>query len=239
MNIKKKLLLGMLVCIIITSSYFALFPSIQAAELTVSKTGSITSIQQAINQADSFDTIYVMAGLYIEQIIIDKTITLIGENKSNTTLSSFNNTCITIRADNVTIQGFTLQNSNQAIFINQSNNGIIYNNNIKNNSYGLVIDLQSNLNTIYHNNFVKNDVQAVDTIGNLWSQFGQGNYWDDYKGSDTNNNDIGDTSYIIQENISEDEYPLIKPLTLAPHAEFYFSPSDPNTQDMMVKNRIA
>jgi len=227
----KKLLSDIFIIAILLLSFIALFPTVQSAEITVSKAGPITSIQQAINQADPFDTITVLAGLYNEQIIIDKSITLLGEDKSNTTITSLNKTCINIIANNVTIQGFTIKNSNQAISINNSDNCIMHDNTIRDCSYGIVINEQSNQNTIYYNNFVNNGVHAEDTSGNSWSFSGNGNYWDDYAGNDSNNNGIGDIPYNIKGNISQDAYPLMNPLTIAPRAEFYFSPSDPTTQN--------
>jgi hypothetical protein len=43
--------------------------------------GNYTSIQSAINDATSGDTVFVYSGTYYENIVIDVSINLIGENK--------------------------------------------------------------------------------------------------------------------------------------------------------------
>ena len=48
--------------------------------------GNYTIIQKAVNNASDGDTIYVYSGIFYENIIINKSITLIGENKHTTIL---------------------------------------------------------------------------------------------------------------------------------------------------------
>ena len=50
------------------------------------KNAKYSNIQQAINAADAGATIYVKSGTYFEILNIDKKISLIGENKENTTI---------------------------------------------------------------------------------------------------------------------------------------------------------
>ncbi|MCD6572855.1 MAG: right-handed parallel beta-helix repeat-containing protein, partial [Thermoplasmata archaeon] len=74
--------------------------------------GNYTKIQDAINAANDGDTIFVYSGIYHENVVIDKSIHLIGEDK-NTTIIDGNNAgdVVKIIADDVTISGFTVQNS--------------------------------------------------------------------------------------------------------------------------------
>jgi nitrous oxidase accessory protein len=70
-------------------------------------------------------------------------------------------------------------------------------------------------NTFYHNMFVNNSVNVkfynnIRTGGNFWDNNIQGNYWSDYNGSDTNNDGVGDTPYVINSE-NRDNYPLIAP----------------------------
>jgi nitrous oxidase accessory protein NosD len=73
-------------------------------------------------------------------------------------------------------------------------------------------------NTFYHNVFIDNNYNVafdenVTLIGNLWDNGKEGNYWDDYNGTDSNRNGIGDTPYIINsDNI--DNYPLMRPFDI-------------------------
>ncbi|MCJ7571858.1 MAG: right-handed parallel beta-helix repeat-containing protein, partial [Candidatus Thermoplasmatota archaeon] len=73
--------------------------------------GNYSSIQAAIDLASVNDIIFVSNGTYFENIIIRKSIELIGEDK-NTTIINGNGlgNVIYISADNVKINGFTIMN---------------------------------------------------------------------------------------------------------------------------------
>ena len=88
-------------------------------------------------------------------------------------------------------------------------NHTIKNNHLAYNKAGIGLG-NSNFNLICHNNFVQNENQAVtrDSTGNNWNTGSEGNYWSDYNGFDADYNGIGDTSYQIDENTT-DEYPLM------------------------------
>ena len=68
------------------------------------------TIQNAINNANSNDFVYVLNGTYNESIIIDKSCNLHGENKSITCIDGKgNDNVITILSDGVIISDFTIQ----------------------------------------------------------------------------------------------------------------------------------
>ncbi|TET65074.1 hypothetical protein E3J49_02475 [Candidatus Bathyarchaeota archaeon] len=74
--------------------------------------GNFSSIQEAINQAENGSTIHVPSGIYYERIIVNKTISLVGENASTTIIDGNNGgTIVKITANNVTFTGFTVQNT--------------------------------------------------------------------------------------------------------------------------------
>jgi len=148
------------------------------------------TIQEAINNATNGDTIQVNPGTYHENIIINKTLTLIGKNKTTTTINANKNGhAIQITANNITITGFTIKNSSQnqlstgaAVLLNSvintkitnniitnnqhgislqnSNNTLIVGNTIKNNVIGIQIAQNSGNNTLYHNNLINNTQQT-------------------------------------------------------------------------------
>lgn len=63
-------------------------------------------------------------------------------------------------------------------------------------------------NTLYHNNFIDNRRQ-VTNVGNTWDNgMGEGNFWSDYEGSDTNGDGVGDTNL---PHLGLDNYPLTEP----------------------------
>lgn len=117
-------------------------------------------IQEAVNAASPGDTIYVRNGTYIENIIINKTITLIGENRDGTIIDgNLTSTIIRInRANNVTVTGFTMQNSGRevhlfettGVFLYYSSGAQIYNNKMVNNEAGIYFYVAGN-NTIKNN----------------------------------------------------------------------------------------
>jgi parallel beta-helix repeat protein len=71
-----------------------------------------TRIQYAIDDASEGDIVFVYEGIYNELIVINTTISLIGEEKGATIINGSQNADIVIiNADNVNISGFTVQNS--------------------------------------------------------------------------------------------------------------------------------
>ena len=110
-------------------------------------------IQEGVNAASSDDTVFVCNGTYYEHVYIDKSIKLIGENPETTIIDSYDgcNDIVTITADNVTLNGFTVQNSTcffgfyyYAVKIISENN-IIDNNIITNNVYAMGISSSNNI----------------------------------------------------------------------------------------------
>ena len=106
-------------------------------------------------------------------------------------------------------------------------NNVFYENRIANYSlpYGLGMgvalggrDIVAKNNTFYRNTFVNNDKHVgynwdISQCVNSWDNGFEGNYWDDYKGTDANGDGIGDTPYIINAN-NIDRYPLMKPIAI-------------------------
>ena len=90
-----------------------------------------SSIQEAINNAGEGDTVFVMKGTYEEHsLAINKTLTLIGEDKSITTIITdmdSNNASIRFAANYVKITGFTLTGAVRGIEGTGNNTQIIDN----------------------------------------------------------------------------------------------------------------
>jgi len=96
---------------------------------------------------------------------------------------------------------------------------MIFANDIARNEYGIYLD-RSNGNFFYHNSFVNNTNQLYldSSLNNTWDNGCEGNYWNNYNGSDSDEDGIGDTPYIIDQN-NTDNYPLMNP---------YWNPADIN-----------
>jgi len=285
---------------IVIISMFSVFQPIKtctADEVTiyVDKDGgqNYTKIQDAIDAAGEGDTIYIYSGTYNENIVIDKTLVLIGENKDSTIIAGVSNSQVALAikgtvveyVSNVSISDLTILQNPTAIsneyanvyieyardciikdcIIKNSFNGIrakqtdesiisgntiennqedgillfissdkneIKNNVIQNNKRGIYLqdfctentiatnDISGNSNrgilimggsdnnVIYHNDFENGNKNANDECSNVWDDGSEGNYWNDYTGSDSNEDGIGDTPYNIAGGSNQDLYPL-------------------------------
>ena len=121
-------------------------------------------IWRGLEEAFQGDNVYVLSGTYtyVETTIkIEKSISLIGENRKNTVIDGYNKkNVVEIKADNVKLHGFTIKNSGEGysgISIS-SNSNIIYDNLISDNSRGIYIESYSKNNIIYDNDLVNNGV---------------------------------------------------------------------------------
>lgn len=124
------------------------------------------TIQQAINAATTGTTILVSNGTYFEQLIINKTISLIGQNKSTTIIdANSSSTALLVTAHSVSIKGFTLQNAaSYAMHFNHSSFNEICNNVIKNNGYGICLN-NSIRNNITSNSILENTLDGIQLTG--------------------------------------------------------------------------
>jgi len=125
---------------------------------------SYGSIQDAINHSDSGDTIKILSNsIFYEQIIINKSINLIGKNKNNTIIDGKGNgDVIKITADNVKISGFSVRNSSSwaAGIKISSNSTSVSGNNILENEVGIYLDSCNN-NTISNNTISSNNDKGI------------------------------------------------------------------------------
>jgi parallel beta-helix repeat protein len=255
----KKCVTTFLILILILSLFNFLLPidMARAETIHVGSGQTYTNIQSAINNANESDTIYIHSGTYSENIIVNKTISFLGEGSSNTIIIGSGDHTAKVTSNNVVISGLKIQNTigtyyplfldtisgceisnnyvkngghgiylkgsysndifnniiennNVGVYLSNSDNNTIKDNDIKNNNAnGIFINSQSTGNTIYLNDFSDNmDSNAKDYGTNNWDYNEQGNYWDDYNGVDENNDDIGDTPYIISGGSNQDNYPL-------------------------------
>jgi len=77
---------------------------------------SYSTIQEAINANETLcgHTILVDEGIYYENVVVNKSITLVGENKERTIIDGLRlGTVVKVTAPNVTISGFTIRKSRE------------------------------------------------------------------------------------------------------------------------------
>ena len=98
------------------------------------------TIQEAINAASPGDTILVSSGTYYERVVVNKTVSLIGEDKYNTIIDgNYNGTVIEVTASNVVIEDLTAQNGERGIFLRGTRNITLTRNDIRNNQYNFLV----------------------------------------------------------------------------------------------------
>jgi len=125
-----------------------------------------TSIQNAIDAANKGDTIYVYNGTYYENIVVNKTINLIGASQEKTIINYDKSrygqaNIMIITANNCTIKGFRIINTislSEIMGINvKSSYNIISNNAILNTTEGISIGAETKNNTVCFNSIVNNE----------------------------------------------------------------------------------
>jgi len=102
------------------------------------------NIQDAIDAVFDGDTIYVYKGIYLENLKINKTISLVGEDRDSTIIDGGGNVnVVSIPGElgtffeNIKIEGFTIQNAFTGIDVTYSDNTKVSNNIIRDTNYGI------------------------------------------------------------------------------------------------------
>jgi parallel beta-helix repeat protein len=137
------------------------FKRVRAESVTLTVPDDFSTIQEAINNAADGDTVFVKAGTYYEHVVVNKTVSLVGEDVSATIIDG-NNTGHTVNVvnDNVNITCFTVQNSGSiqmpeldaGICLNGTEGCAISGNRLVGTGFAGISLLNSNQNTITHNN---------------------------------------------------------------------------------------
>jgi parallel beta-helix repeat protein len=134
------------------------------------------TVQEAINNALDWDTVYVRSEVYYENVVVNKTVSLVGEN-SDTTIVDGGNTgkVVQITVNDAEIGGFTIQKagftpwgSDSGIYVVSSSNIITDNVIVDNDDWAIWLDSYSSNNTITDNEISNNwrGCMLKDTSGN-------------------------------------------------------------------------
>jgi len=168
------------------------------------------TIQEAINAAVNGDTIIVRNGTYYENVIINKTISLVGEDKETTIIDGGELwSVVRILANDVIVQGFTIKNcrrtggvgseEERSCVMVKGNNTLIKNNEIAHDnismSWYIGIYLLQSSNNIIDRNYMKDDWNAIGVLlvqssnntisNNNMTDNGDGIWIEDYSSNNT------------------------------------------------------
>jgi len=211
--------------ILITFFYAISFQNDFVGEVKSAKTifvpNNYTTIQAAIDNANPGDTIYVWAGTYYENIVVNKTVTLIGNGSEDTIIDGGGvGDVMMITADWVNVRGFKLINSGNGpslppyggIELYDVENVTILNNNCSNNGNGINVknSKKNNIinNTCYSNNYngiliYHSDLNKLENNTYKWSILYYGIYLNMANSNNVINNTCIDCSHGIMVRSSE------------------------------------
>jgi parallel beta-helix repeat protein len=131
--------------------------------------GNYSKIQDAIDNSTDGDTVFVYNGIYYEKdIVINKSINLIGENRVSTIIDGDGiGDVIYISADWINISGFTIQNSGEGYHekgvLLKSNYSTIEGNYILNNQIGIGLNYACG-NNINDNVIILNNYSGINLV---------------------------------------------------------------------------
>ena len=143
--------------------------NVRAATLYVGGVGpgNYTKIQDAINASTPGDTIFVYSGTYNERVVINRTITMIGEGPETTLIHGDGMaSTVWVESDWVNLTGFSIKSGitpsiDGGIFLYEVMNCSITNNNVSESAGGIDV-YYSDYNTISGNNLSSNYGHGID-----------------------------------------------------------------------------
>lgn len=123
--------------------------------------GSLFTIQEAINAANPGEVVYVPNGIYFENVVLNKSVTLVGESPGNTIIDGGGRSGVLIQvtADNVSVSGFTIRNGTFGVSMVNSRFGNINGNSMEGDTQGIY--LQNSDNNLVTANNLTNDASAI------------------------------------------------------------------------------
>jgi len=236
---EKKAASEILLTLLLTSMLtlaFNIQPAKAAGTIYIRADGSIDPPTAPISTADNVtytftDNIYDSIVVERDDIVVDgagytvtgsgsgEGITLAGRSNvtvRNMTIKNFNTGIQLDSSSSNTLSGNNVTADNgTGIYLSDSSDNTLSGNKVTNNLVGIWLEYSSKNNVFYHNNFI-NSTQHVQVMtpsyANSWDDGypSGGNYWSDYNGTDSNNDGIGDTPYVIDAQ-NQDNYPLVHP----------------------------
>jgi len=123
---------------------------------TITVPNDYPTIQEAINNANEGDTVFVRKGTYYETVIVNKTISLVGENAYNTTIDGggLATYIVSVTSNDAQVSGFRIVDGGVGIYVDSVNRTVIINNLID--QLGLGVSLYYSQNNTIVGNTISN-----------------------------------------------------------------------------------
>lgn len=172
---------------IFIAALYAIHIHLSNASKTIVVPENYPTIGAAVDNASPGDTILVKSGVYHENLLINKSLTLIGEDSKNTIIIGTGGfergqgTVVALVADNVKISGFKIESLNYSAtsyyatgISLEGDNCTITGNTICNAYYGIFCSSQSSI-TISENNITSNFKDGVRFYGGSLNKISENN----------------------------------------------------------------
>ena len=132
------------------------------------------TIQEAINAASDGDTIFVRSGIYYENVVVNKAVSLIGESKQNTIIDGNGiGKVLELTVDGILVSNFSIINGEVGVHITNSHRHIIKNNIISRNVRGATGTYYTY--TTYESNIIRENEYGLD-FGHLGGPSSSNNF---------------------------------------------------------------
>jgi len=145
-----------ILCLLSTVFLMGIKISVKASPSIIHVPMDYPTIQGAVLHANQGDIINVSSGIYHEKVILDKSISLMGECRDNTIIDGSNaGTVVEITTDNVSIADFTIRNAGSSV-----------------RDYGIKLSMVENCK-VYGNILTNNgwgDVKLIDSLDNFLTE---------------------------------------------------------------------
>lgn len=147
-----------------------------------------STIQSAIDASETLNghTINIDLGTYVENVVVSKSISLVGTERNSTIVDGNRNMAAVIRvaANNVVIKGLTVRNGTTGILVDQVNDTLIFENNAIDNvdlgegyreiEHGILVRYSGNCTL--RDNVVANNSNSGVLFTNSWNFTAHGNF---------------------------------------------------------------
>ena len=153
------------VCIILAGCIGTSIPRVSAGEIKVGEQGQYRTISEAVAAANPGDIIRVGPGTYVENVVVDKPITVVSTNGAQATLVKASDTSkdvFLLGGTDIRIEGLTITEGNTGVTFGHTSNcvitkcvvngnvfgvylsgatsNLVSNNNLDNNGFGIYLD---------------------------------------------------------------------------------------------------